>query len=242
MSKRPADEPSESQFLVNASDVITFRMLEGTTTEAIQLEFEKGGCHDFQGEFFLQQFGEEEKIKGYQGLLVNIWFSCHTYHTWLDIKWTKRKPGADKVVQILQDAFPQASTSKEELVESIVQTLGQKVDPLGGGEQLTAPLNFSSSVQFVKYMLAGTDPASCYVRELHARMEPFLLFFIDGASSIDSTDPMWEVILAVKTIPADPAEAGNEVKCPLGTIVSMSMKISMALTIVQKYHCHRAYN
>ena len=36
------------------------------------------------------------------------------------------------------------------------------------------------------------------MQDLHARMQPFLLFFIDGASFIDEDDAKWEFLLAVE--------------------------------------------
>lgn len=32
---------------------------------------------------------------------------------------------------------------------------------------------------------------------LHARMQPLLLFFVDGGSAIDADDPGWELLLAL---------------------------------------------
>ena len=36
------------------------------------------------------------------------------------------------------------------------------------------------------------------MQDLHAKMQPFLLFFIDGASFIDEDDAKWELLLAVE--------------------------------------------
>ena len=40
---------------------------------------------------------------------------------------------------------------------------------------------------------------ACLVQELHARIQPLLLFYVDGASYIDAEDPDWMLFLAVKT-------------------------------------------
>ncbi len=39
------------------------------------------------------------------------------------------------------------------------------------------------------------------IRQLHARIQPLLLFFVDAASTIDSTDPAWDLLLAVESSP-----------------------------------------
>ena len=40
--------------------------------------------------------------------------------------------------------------------------------------------------------------AWCCPQAVHARLEPLLLFFIDGASLIDADDDKWELLLAVQ--------------------------------------------
>jgi hypothetical protein len=36
-------------------------------------------------------------------------------------------------------------------------------------------------------------------QELHARLEPLLIFTIDGANFLEAHDPKWEVVAAVAT-------------------------------------------
>ena len=40
-------------------------------------------------------------------------------------------------------------------------------------------------------------PHAAPTQELHARLEPYLLFFIDGASAVESDDPRWELLLVI---------------------------------------------
>ena len=37
------------------------------------------------------------------------------------------------------------------------------------------------------------------MQALHARMQPLLLFFIDGANLIDPKEPEWDLLLAMHT-------------------------------------------
>lgn len=37
-----------------------------------------------------------------------------------------------------------------------------------------------------------------YLQALHCRLQPFLLFFIDGASFIDAEDNRWELLVATE--------------------------------------------
>ena len=37
------------------------------------------------------------------------------------------------------------------------------------------------------------------MQALHARMQPLLLFFIDGANLIEPKEPEWDLLLAIRT-------------------------------------------
>jgi hypothetical protein len=65
----------------------------------IEAEIDAGGI-EFDAEYFHQLFGDDEVIKGYKDLRVNVWMSVQTYHTWLEIKYSKKKMGADKIEKV----------------------------------------------------------------------------------------------------------------------------------------------
>lgn len=85
-------------------ECITFRLVRSATAEELETEISKGGI-EFDGEFFHQHFGEDEAIKGYKNLQVNVWMSAQTYHTWLDVKFTQKKLGADKIEKVGAQVF-----------------------------------------------------------------------------------------------------------------------------------------
>ena len=58
-------------------------------------------------------------------------------------------------------------------------------------------------------------------QDLHARLEPLLLYFVDAAARIDVDDPKWEMFLAVETkgevlrlVRADPTRIGFSIRWP----------------------------
>ena len=67
----------------------------------IEAEIDAGGI-EFDAEYFHQLFGDDEVIKGYKDLCVNVWMSVQTYHTWLEIRYSKKKMGADKIEKVSQ--------------------------------------------------------------------------------------------------------------------------------------------
>ena len=40
---------------------------------------------------------------------------------------------------------------------------------------------------------------NCCAQDLHARFQPLLLFFVDGANFINPEEPEWDLLLAVRT-------------------------------------------
>ena len=80
-------------------DAIHFRLVESTTAEGLKKEIAAGGI-EFQAEFFHQHFGDDEVLKGYKNLEVNVWMSAQTYVTWLEVKFTQKKLGADKIEKV----------------------------------------------------------------------------------------------------------------------------------------------
>lgn len=61
------------------------------------------------------------------------------------------------------------------------------------------------------------------MQALHSRLQPFLLFFIDGASFIDTEDTKWELLVATQQ------HAGREtVVSPQAHKQSAKLMLSMA--------------
>ncbi|KAG1669886.1 hypothetical protein FOA52_002412 [Chlamydomonas sp. UWO 241] len=197
-----AEPPNKRQragdeLVVAADAVVSFHGLVSTSAEALAEEMNAGGV-EFRGEFFNQHFGNDETIKGFEGLSIKIWFSLRTFHAWLDISWKKRRPGADKVTAVMETHFPHASNSKGSFVETVAAAIQAHPDVVGGGEVVARmETEELGEVAFVKYQLASSG----HVRETHERLDALLLFFIDGGSLIDTEDPKWELLMAVQRGP-----------------------------------------
>ena len=49
------------------------------------------------------------------------------------------------------------------------------------------------------------------MQALHARMQPLLLFFIDAANLIESKEPEWDLLLAMRTKGGDVTVVGSQI-------------------------------
>lgn len=147
MSDRVADEREpkrpkldngspRSDYMCDAHEAVTFRVVCSRTSDALEAEIAAGG-KTFKAEFLHQHFGEDEEIKGYIGLKINIWVHAQTYHTWVDIKYARKRPGADKLDRIFAEHFPEGTcSSKDSFVQSVVETASQLPDLYSLGETI----------------------------------------------------------------------------------------------------------
>lgn len=162
---RPDDATNvAAEFCMPAAEAFTFRLLEGHDRDTLLSEMDAGGM-TFSGEFFHQHFGEHEIISGFQGLRVDVWISLRTYHVWIDARWRKRRPGADKVVDILSKHFPHASPSRDAFIDTVVADLQHASDIVAHGRRM-GQLHGTprGDVEFVRYQLTSQDAPSQYVK------------------------------------------------------------------------------
>ncbi|KAG2442492.1 hypothetical protein HXX76_002578 [Chlamydomonas incerta] len=232
----PAPKPAAAaakppSFIADAREAVQFRAVTCRDADALQAEIAGGGA-PVNVEFLHQHFGDSEQIRGYSNLKITIWFHVQTFHAWVDVSFATKRPGADKLSDIWEGAFPEGYySSKEEFVEQVARTAAALPDLLTLGECVgTVPVRPNSAAGL--YGLSAGPPAAAgaaggaaagaapsqpplevsvrrfqlltappEVKALHARLEPLLLFTIDGANFIDGDDPQWELLLPVVRAP-----------------------------------------
>ncbi|GLI63534.1 hypothetical protein VaNZ11_006522 [Volvox africanus] len=200
-----------TSFIADARETVFFRAVSGATADAITAEIAAGG-KAVHVDFLHQHFGDSEQIRGYRGLKITIWIHVRTYHTWVDIQFAGKRPGADKLGPIFDGAFPSGyCRSQDQFVATAAAAAAAMPDLLTLGDCVgTLPLppptygikkaeaadssGDLSEVSVRRFQVATAPPE---VKALHARLEPLLLFTIDGAQFIDADDPQWELLLPV---------------------------------------------
>jgi len=185
------------EWILNGNEVVTFRLVEKPE------EWQEGKDKvllrpGFKPEYTHQVFSEDEEVKGYQGLSIDVFVNARDFTTMVEVKYSEKAKVADDVDDIMAETFqgqvlqgPDSGLKFEQSL-SASQALslgdyGQELDksPLGDGAELVITCSNLAS-------------ASEAIRGLHSRMQPFLVFFIDGASTIDQDDPNWELLLAIR--------------------------------------------
>ncbi|KAL3210655.1 hypothetical protein MRX96_036939 [Rhipicephalus microplus] len=175
-------------YVVSANDVVHFKLV--MTTDDIEDD-----DIAFQPEMSHQIFGEGESIFGYRDLHVKLYYGSCSLTPYLGMSYTekidlKKSDGlkADDVLKTVLEKLPSGvHTNIDEFVsilpkETAFRPFGELLYSFKigrGGLSRTFEL-YSASVMTPGFL------------DYHARMQSFILWFIDAASYIDSDDEKWE--------------------------------------------------
>lgn len=114
------------------------------------------------------------------------------------MNYNEKSNKADDVDSMLAETFeagilqgPDADARFHESLESA----GDMTAKDYGEEMERHTLEAGAELIITRVNLAS---ASEELRALHSRMQPLLLFFVDGASGIDSQDPAWDLLVALR--------------------------------------------
>jgi histone acetyltransferase 1 len=119
------------------------------------------------------------------------------------VSYTEKQAKADDVDSMLTEAFGgellMGEEGKAEFEAQLVASAG-KVEVGAYGEEIARQALPRGGDDNAHLVLTRFNLASApeWLRAVHRRMEPLLLFFIDGASGIDQNDSAWDVIMALR--------------------------------------------
>ncbi|KAL0047452.1 hypothetical protein WJX82_003744 [Trebouxia sp. C0006] len=173
-----------------ANECITLHLFDPSTSSSWP---PSGVTGSFKPEFTHQIFGDDEEIVGYKGLAVDIYFSQADFQACVEIAFEDKAYGATDILSTFQEHFPGGlTTNKQQFLTVTTQQAGAPLQNLG------SPLSIPGVRKGLSITQANLAEGSQEFKALHERLQPFLLFFIDGASFIDAADPKWELLLATE--------------------------------------------
>ncbi|KAF7294688.1 Histone acetyltransferase type B catalytic subunit [Mycena indigotica] len=165
----------------------------------------------FHPRFTYPIYGDDEKIYGYNGLTIDLRFASGSLAPFLNIKYAKKLDSSSTVDDVEgtlakflpEDVYRDEKSFLERVeVDSIafkppgelIRTYTRSAPPLdskGKGIAILEP-NVEETVVFEAYHATWASPG---FRELHRRMQLFILLYIEAGSYIDEEEDTWEFIV-----------------------------------------------
>ncbi|OQR75230.1 histone acetyltransferase type B catalytic subunit-like [Tropilaelaps mercedesae] len=175
------------QYVVSGNEAVEFRLLH----TAADLDKEEG---TFNPEMSHQFFGEGESIFGYRDLVIQLYFGAASLEIFLGQKYAEKispekaeQVEPDDVMGVISEKLPENDFHTNLDVFTSKLQAERDFKPMGelqhqwqsDGEDGTVYEIYKNKVADLKY------------RKYHMRMESFVMWFVDGAQYIDTTDENW---------------------------------------------------
>jgi len=156
----------------------------------------------FHPEFTHQVFGDTEMIFGYKGLKIKLYYSASKLRLYFDINYTdkvnlKETEGidADNVISQVKDKLELQNYFTN--LDKFVQCLQDEDDFKPYGEKLHE-FKSTDNQTFEIYLVKNDDKE--FIQNYHEQMQHFLIWFIDGASYIDTEDERWNYFVIYEKV------------------------------------------
>ncbi|XP_002991678.2 histone acetyltransferase type B catalytic subunit isoform X1 [Selaginella moellendorffii] len=152
--------------------------------------------------FLEEHFGESGKIYGYKGLKVDIWLHSSSFHAYADIKYDSIVPvpkSREKLEDVLKDVFGDGLVENRDIFSKQLSSFSSQFSDLLSKYAEHIASWQAPADSFTRNQVFRLELASSESRVWHQRLNPLVLWFVEGASCIEVDDPRWEVYVAVET-------------------------------------------
>ena len=143
------------------------------------------------------QLFEGEKISGYKGLKIELFFTASELFTYFNITYEQRHETIfdDVEGKISSKMAPGWTKNLSTFLKNIKKHEMQPIGELVMNYNLFSDLVDKSTGESVSYSLFRSNFATPGLKAFHERLQFFLLFYIESSSYIDSSDPIWQLLL-----------------------------------------------
>ncbi|RLN53074.1 hypothetical protein BBJ29_002049 [Phytophthora kernoviae] len=153
----------------------------------------------FAPKFTYHAFGTDEIVSGYEGLKISVTFSGFDFCALLEVRFKEKEETADDIVAKLTPSLPKGFVQDEgEFVAALKKSKQDFAGPPGKCiESYTVTTKTGDEPAVEKYFefyeckMEDNEPA----QKLLAHLQTLSLWFIEGADTVDVTDPRWVVYL-----------------------------------------------
>ncbi|KAG8217275.1 acyl-CoA N-acyltransferase [Butyriboletus roseoflavus] len=154
----------------------------------------------FHPTFTYPIYGEDEKIYGYQDLVIDLRFASGSLAHFLSVRYAGKLPASstvDDVEGILSSFIPPGYETEEDAFLARVEKDATSFRPIGKCiHSYTRPASSASSgksnVEYEVYHATFEDSG---FREYHRKMQIFILLYVEAGSYINEDEDGWEFVM-----------------------------------------------
>eukprot|EP01132_Coremiostelium_polycephalum_P000382 gene382-480_t len=159
------------------------------------IEYDKFAFHpDFNHQIF-----KDDKIEGFEPLRLNIYMGAGSLYTLIDTNYssnTKNITNVEKeLLKVLSKSDP--PTTSKDAFKKYIEENEKQFKPPG---KIVCEYNFTTregeEKSYEIYFGRITDD---YVLRYHERLQPFVLWFIDGSNFIHTSEDNWDIFFIFET-------------------------------------------
>ncbi|KAJ3048076.1 histone acetyltransferase 1, partial [Rhizophlyctis rosea] len=155
---------------------------------------------EFAPEFTYPVFGEKEEIFGYRDLHVKLHYAAGSLATYFGIEYAQqydeRTRKVDDIPQLLSEHMSPGYTDNYDAFLDTVRRDETEFRPFGEKfyEYELDDRDGSGTNDGVVFEMYKCNFSTPGCKQYHKRIQLFLLWFIEGASFIEDTDPNWDLV------------------------------------------------
>lgn len=184
--KRILSSNKFEEFTQSSNDVINFKLIR-SSEDVLNDDI------IFKPEMSHQIFGDSETIFGYKDLKLNIYCMASSMKTYIGIKYSEIlksdaavKP--DNILELLSDKYLFGFDSN---IDIFLKHLDKEKYCSPFGNIIHAYSRISEDNLTQNFEIYKITETSKNFLEFHSRIQPFLLYYVDAASYIDTDDEKW---------------------------------------------------
>lgn len=160
-------------------------------------EIEENSTTSFHPEYAHQIFGENESIFGYKDLRVRLFYTAGPLNIYLGMKYTGKVEDVSKDGMKADDVIGKITkllatgcfyTNIDEFLSKLAKE--ESFQPFG--EKIHSWTIESDKNEVRTFEIYECNRNTSGFLAYHARLQTFLLWFVDAASYIDIDDPQWQ--------------------------------------------------
>lgn len=151
----------------------------------------EGKAVQFKPNFTYSLYGDKETIFGFQDLTIHLVFDSVTFKPFINAKYSASVKDHDDILKHLEDNLPEDDfITKDEVKWKKICENEHKIYNLPEQKYKIGEYSTGTSSKFAIYKVKLSEDPN--LLKLHRRMQILSLFFIEGASYIDTEEPLWE--------------------------------------------------